>query len=421
MTSLSHRLAEQAMAEVTPAESDLLRTMTLTNIAAGAGYRGDIDRVITALPMNGDPSPGSVAYVLGAKLHARTQDDFYPEGRSHIGAVALAASLGLADEVGDRTLECLAAGYRVMCAASEAYSAEAQARGLRPSGLFGPLGAAASAAAALRLERDEFASALGIAAALSGGTNQAWLSGSDEWMLQVGLAARTGVESALLARDGATGSDEALDGRAGWGAAFFSSPGAPVLDKILEKPIDISGVSIKPFPISGISQIHTALACEIHTDLAGMRPKRVRVHVSEGEYAYPGSANVGPFRSRSDALMSIAFCVSCALLDGTVRLDRLERPNDVDVAALLETLDVYPDPAIEHKSSRIEVDVDGRTIVKEGRADDILHPTWRELSADPLGLAHRCEVDFTFVKQAIAVLSANKVDARELRPLLFER
>src|SRR5699024_264953 len=122
--------------------------------------------------------PSGNAFIGAMALHGRTQDDFYPHGRVHVGAITLAATLALADDAGDRLLECLAAGYDTMCLVAESGSSYVQTRGLRPSGIFGPLGAAASAATALGLDEAGVANAIGLAASLAGGTNQAWLSGT---------------------------------------------------------------------------------------------------------------------------------------------------------------------------------------------------------------------------------------------------
>ena len=50
----------------------------------------------------------------------------------------------------------------------------------------GAVGAAACASVALGLDLDGTANAIALAAARSGGTNQSWISGSDEWMLELG-------------------------------------------------------------------------------------------------------------------------------------------------------------------------------------------------------------------------------------------
>jgi 2-methylcitrate dehydratase PrpD len=418
--ALADDLARRALSPVSEAETAALRTVTLTNVSAAAGYRGRLADLINRLPLDSGRAPDA-AYLLATQLHARTQDDFFPGGRSHVGAIVLAATLALADEVGDRTLSCLAAGYRTMCDVSAAYWSQAQQTGLRPSGVFGPFGSAAAAAVALSLSPEETVNAIALAAAACGGHNQAWISSSDEWLLEVGAAARAGVEAALFTRAGArAATGEAFEGSAGWAAAFFGEPGAPRLAKQLTGPItDATTVAIKPYPVSGIAQMPTQLACALHTAIGRQRPTAVRVHMSPAELEYPGSTNTGPFTSRSAALMSVAFCVAAGLLDGALRLDRLDRPGGADISALMDDVVVTADHSLAENESRVEVDWGGgRTLVRTARAPDLLYPSWAQLTANVTELAQRCEASQDIVRQAMAELSCRRPDATQLRALL---
>jgi len=404
-------LARRALAPVTAEDIESLRSLTLTNLAAALGERGEIGAVTDSLPLM-PGKPGDEAFLLAAQLHARTQDDFYPDGRVHVGAIALAATLALSDRVGDRLFPCLAAGYRAMCDVSAAYSATAQGRGLRPSGVFGPIGAAAAASVALGLTPEQATNAIAIAAAAAGGHNHAWVAGSDEWIIEVGAAARAGVEAALFTLAGARGGADAFEGKAGWSEAFFGQSGATDLVAVLDGPVaGPAVVAVKPYPVSGIAQVPTELACRAHGQLASRTPRSVTVAMSPIEYAYPGSSNTGPFTSRSDALMSVAFCVASGLLDGTVRLGRLEKPNDADVADLLERLTVRPDPALEENVAELRITLDdGEEIVAGTSADAILYPTWAELSAAAAGLALRSEADEGLVLAVAAELAQDTPD-----------
>lgn len=405
-------LARRALSPTTPEDVDALRTLTLTNLAAAIGERGAIGAVTDGLPL-ASTGPGGEAFLLAAQLHARTQDDFYPDGRVHVGAIALAATLALADRVGDRLFASLAAGYRAMCDVSGAYSATAQERGLRPSGVFGPIGSAAAASVALGLTEAQTANAIALAAAAAGGHNHAWVAGSDEWILEVGAAARAGVEAALFTLGGARAGSDAFEGRAGWSEAFFGQSGAADLLARLQGPVvGPSAVAVKPYPVSGIAQVPTELACRAHERLAGRTPRGVTVAMSSFEYAYPGSSNTGPFASRSDALMSVAFCVAGGLLDGTVRLERLEKPNDADIAVLLERLIVQPDPALAENVAQLRVTLeDGEEIVATIGAEEILYPGWAELAAAAPALALRSEAPEPAVAGLVAELAKDMPSA----------
>jgi 2-methylcitrate dehydratase PrpD len=403
--SLTLALAERSREPADEPSLAYLRALSLTNVAAAIGTRGRFEDIAGRLPLDPLSVPGA-AFIHAVHLHARTQDDFHPTGRVHVGAVALAATLALAEDAGDRLLDCVAAGYQAMCTLACVYAPAAQARGYRPTGIFGPVGAAASAAVALGLDIAGTANALGLAAARSGGTNQSWLSGTDEWLLEVGYAARSGVEAALLAQQDVKAAPEALEGRAGWARAFFDDEGAARLAAALEvKRSHLLDVAQKPYPVSGIAQVATSLACEAHAWNVAF-PDEVEVRMSEGEAAYPGSANRGPFRSRSDALMSVAFCVACGLTDGTVQLGRLEAPHELEREA--SRVRVVPDRGLAEGTAILEMGPTGARRLT-ATAQDILYAGWEDeaLSAGPL--ARRSEA-------SEATVAAVRIELAQVRP-----
>lgn len=393
LVTVGRALAELAMRSLSDVGEECLRALCVSNFAAGLGERGSANRLIEALPPGTPESEGGRAYRLAMLLHARTQDDFYPHGRVHVGAQALASCLALASHARRPLLPCIAAVYEVMCVVSSAYSSEAQRRGMRPSGVFGPVGVAAGAALAIGLDVEGVATAVCLATVMTAGTNQAWLSGSDEWLLEIGAATRSGVEAALLAARGVRASPVAFEGPAGWAHAFFDDEGAARLVSALDDPTTlVPEVAHKPYPVSGIAQVPTRLGCVAHGILAGAVPDRVLVKVSPAEATYPGSANRGPFAGRSDALMSISHCVACGLADGLVRLHRLENPNQSDVTSLAERITVVTDPSLDDSSVVLAFSVrGGETVELAATGREILYPSWRDLLQELPALADRTE------------------------------
>jgi 2-methylcitrate dehydratase PrpD len=351
------------------------------------------------------------------RLHGRTQDDFHPRGRVHVGAVTLAATLALADRAKQKLFECLAAGYRTMCTVASGYSPGAQRRGYRPTGIFGPIGAAAAAGVAIGLDRDGVANAIGLAAARSGGTMQSWLSGTDEWLFEVGAAARAGVEAALLTEAGAVASAEAFEGSAGWARAYFGDEGAAQLARALvESRSHIAEVAVKPYPVSGIAQVPTDLGRQAHAELDGQTVYSAVVRLSEPEATYPGSSNYGPFRSRSSALMSVGFCVACALSDGMVRLERLERPNDL--ADLAASVQIKLDETLGESEAVLALDVGGERREYAGEGVSLLYPTWETIVREGAIVAVRSEADPALVARTIDHLRVPRPDARRVNAVL---
>jgi 2-methylcitrate dehydratase PrpD len=416
--TLSCALADRAQAPLSPADADRLRTLTLTNLAAGAGALGRATQLLGQLPFDRG-RPSDAAFLTGMILHARTQDDFHPTGRVHVGAVTLAATLALADRAGPRMLECLAAGYETMCAVASVYSPVAQKRGSRPTGMFGPIGAAAAAGVALGLDRDGIANAVGLAAARSAGTMQSWLSGTDEWMFEIGAAARAGVEAALFTEAGAVASAEAFEGDAGWLRAYFGEQSPDHLATAVARAGSyVAEVAVKPYPVSGISQVPTALACQAHAELNGQGVQSLVIRLSEREAAYPGSANAGPFRSRSDALMSVAFCVACGLTDGTIRLGRLEQPNELgDVVSAVR---VEADDRLQEEEAVLELTAESGQREFRGVGSALLYPEWASLRYDGAVVAMRNEADADGVERFITLLAEERPDASAVRTAFEE-
>jgi 2-methylcitrate dehydratase PrpD len=417
--TIAKEIASFSLAPHSDGEVERLRTLTLANLAAGTGRLGRAGALIDAAPFDRDSESAS-AFVHAMRTHARTQDDFHPQLRVHIGAVTLAAALGLAENASAPAFDCLTAGYRAMCAVSAPYSVDAQRRGYRPTGVFGPIGAAACASAALGLDVDGTANAMTLAAARSAGTNQSWLSGTDEWLLEVGAAARAGVEAALLTRAGFLGARDAFEGRAGWSIVLFGDARARRLSDSLDSATsDIGSVALKPYPVSGIAQVPTELACRAYAEHGGRALRSAVVRLSPLSVAYPGSANMGPFRSRSDALMSVRFCVACGITEGRVRLGRLEDPN-----ALLDQVarvQLVADASLEEGRTALEVQLDGASFESTASDRDVLYPSWDALSADVAGLASRNESDEPMVAEVGRALADDQPDARSLAHLISEK
>lgn len=389
MTLVDDLVALARRAAGAPAADDL-RVRLTANLVAAIGFQDLTAPIERALPAGG---PGMLSYRLAARMHARTQDDFYPAGRSHVGATVIPAVL--ATGTTSDLLPALAAGYEVLTAVSEAYSAEAQARGLRPTGIFGPIGAAAAAAVALDLSDDDMGHALAIAATSAAGTNQPWLDGSDEWLLEVAAASRAGVEAAHLAASGVHGAARAFEGDAGWAMSYLGDLGGNRLKRTLAAGgFRTARVAVKLHAVSGIAQVPTELAVELARRVGSQPLQGISVRMSESELAYPGSRNVGPFRSRSDALMSVTRCVAIGFLHGSVPFTTLTEPPSSAEEDVMRRTTLVGDPELDETAVVLRTRVDGETIELEAHGADHLYPRWAHIrdSAEQLSLRSEAEL-----------------------------
>lgn len=202
MSSLSQGLATYACGleyEDLPAVViDKLRCCVLYQLGIGlAGHALDSPRQVARLMLaegaaeqatillgGQRSSPMNAAFANAALFHARVQDDTHHT--SHLGTALIAAGFALAESrhrSGKELLVALAAGYEVAAALGREYTVLTTPRGFRASGLYAGLGAAVVAARLLRLDPEQTASAIGIAATLAGGTIQPFASGSEEFLL----------------------------------------------------------------------------------------------------------------------------------------------------------------------------------------------------------------------------------------------
>lgn len=416
MTVVDDLVAVALAAAATPATEEL-GPAVLTDLAAAVGADDGSCRAIDAA-ITGS-SPAARAYRLATRMHARTQDDFYPFGRVHVGTTTIPVALIVG---APRPIEAIAAGYQVTKVLAHAYSMAAQQTGYRPTSLFAPMGAAATAAVGLGLSREALASALAIASAMCGGTNQSWIDGTDEWLLEVGAATRTGVEAAQLAAAGATGAPRAIDGDAGWANAFFGDPDASRLRALLADAAAVAAmgrVATKPYPVSGIAQAPTAAAAALHAQLGGRPVNHMVVRMAPIVLAYPGSRNSGPFRSRSDSLMSVSRCCALAYVHGAIPLASLSGAPGPAESEVLARLELVGDEDLDEGEAVVRVTTDGAEAHEVRQCtEDLLFPSFKDLLGDLDGLARRSEADPRRVHELALAFSEEEPSAEELARLL---
>jgi hypothetical protein len=87
-----------------------------------------------------------------------------------------------------------------MGAISQGFAKRSTPRGFRASGIYGGFAAVAGVARLLRLDAEATAHALGMAASAASGTNQTWVSGTQEWQMQLGLASVASGGQSFLGR-----------------------------------------------------------------------------------------------------------------------------------------------------------------------------------------------------------------------------
>ncbi|CAN7767908.1 MmgE/PrpD family protein [Caballeronia sp. LjRoot31] len=334
------------------------------------------------------------AWVNATLVNGRSQDDFLC--KSHPGAIAVPAALAIAEQEGGSGADFIAAvvaGYEIT---GRVYlGGPGMLPKFRATGVAGTIGAAAAAARMLALDAERTRHALGCAAVFASGFGAGFLSGTMEVKLNVGMACRNGVSAALLAQAGATASDLAFEGEAGFYLAMAGTTDhASAATQDLGERYLLGDTVYKEYPVCIFVQTPMTLAREIahlyplHVD----RIERVTVQVCELTYTNPGFTNVAPFTSALRARVSARFCVAAALLGKPIdEHDFYACVDDPDVLALAARIDLVLDPQ-SVDTVRVAVEHGGHTLALTGIEGETLRPSrekviakYRRLTSEILG------------------------------------
>lgn len=321
--------------------------------------------------------------------HGLIQEDIHPPSSTHIGVVVLPALLGLAERERSCGADFVAAtvvGYEVAGRLGRALIDKAMARRFRPTGLVGPLGAAAGAARLLELSHEETVSALGFGANCFGGLNEWPHAGGTEVFFHAGFAARNAVTGTLLARLGAKASASALDGRAGLLEAFGR---AEHVDALSRAGADWEIMSVYQKPVPACNFVQTA--CQVALRLVQAERidasaiKGVHVRLFDEAITYPGCDFAGPFSGVLQAKMSIQYAVASVLVRGEIGQRNFECVEDREIARIARATSLAADPEFQRafpgkQGAEVALTLaDGRTV--SHRLTDMIPPSAEEVVA----------------------------------------
>jgi len=292
----------------------------------------------------------AAALLNGTAAHALDFDDYEIPGSTHPSAPILGALLALAEArpvTLDQVTRAYAAGYEAICRLGEALGYGHYERGWHATSTLGPIGAAAAAAHLMALGADRIAAAMSLAASMAAGLKLQF--GTDAKALHAGLAARAGVEAAMLAGAGATAASGVIEGRHGFLALYGAaeSPGFGTVLPAIGRPVALVQYPIlrKPWP----SCAYTHRAIEAALALAG-QPGFDPARVAEAELRiaepYLRVAGFTDPRNPNEARFSARYCVAAALAEGEITPasfgpDAIARPA---VRAMLARVRLAPYP-----------------------------------------------------------------------------
>lgn len=228
--------------------------------AIGAAHHETADKALAAMAVL-QPAPqatvagrservdiASAALVNGITSHTFDFDDTHLKTIIHPAGPVASAAFALAEHTGAsgrQLVDALVLGIDVACRVGNAIYPDHYDRGWHITGSTGMLGAAAACARLLRLDARQTQMALGIAASQPVGLREQF--GTMTKPFHPGAAARAGLTSALLAQQGFTASERALEAPRGFVQVISPKATWSEMTDELGQRFEISFNAYKPF------------------------------------------------------------------------------------------------------------------------------------------------------------------------------
>ena len=312
----------------------------------------------TILGISKKVSAVHAALINAISGHSLDLDDGHRQALGHPGVCVAPAALALGESSGSSGKQILAAiiaGYETFIRIGKSMNPAIFSRGFHTTGVCGTVAAAAAAAKILSFNQKKISDTLGIAAIQSAGLLIVVHSGQMMKPLNAGKAAYNGVLSAILAQGGASGPQNILEDKDGFGQAFAGDWDPSLLLRDLGNPFSITGCYRKLYPACRHSHaaIDAALFIRNTNEIAIKNIQEIRVTT------YPAALKLTQKEKMPADVpgtrFNLAFAVSLALTRGGAGLAdfSMDSVNDPNIQRLFEKVQFISDPSYESKKASI--------------------------------------------------------------------
>jgi len=341
---------------VATAKEGILDTVGVTLAGAGEETTAVIART---LKLTAAPGPAlifgsnekldvlSAALINGVAAHALDFDDCSNTLGGHPSAPILPALWTLAPGVSGRAfIAAYAAGVECECKLARAVHFHHYEKGWHPTATLGTFGSAAACGHLLGLTPDQMATALALAASMASGIKANF--GTMTKPFHVGQSARNGLLAAMLAKEGMTANQGALEHPQGF-FAVFNGAGTFHPERIeaeWAKPFELAdpGIAFKRHPCCGST--HPAADAMLHLREAhALSPERVAKIESWTHPRRLEHTNRPDPQSGLDGKFSIQYVLARALMHGIVSVEHFsdEAVREGAARTLAAKVDARPD------------------------------------------------------------------------------
>jgi 2-methylcitrate dehydratase PrpD len=348
---------------------------TLFNVigtAIGASHSDEVDILLRHAAAHGGLAtapvlgraervdPLNAAVIAGAAAHYDDFDDTHLETVIHPGAATMGALLGASAGravAGADALTAFALGVETQLRIGLAISPTHYDDGWHITGTCGPIGAAVTTGLVLGLDVEGLRNAVGIAASQSLGLREAF--GTHTKPFHPGKAAANGLLAGLLAAEGMTAPEDALEADRGFAAVLGRESPQKLIDLIggLGDTWELERNAFKPYPCGIVSHPCIDAAVALHHRIGGGRIASVvlRCHPLVPEL----TGNPDP-EDGLQARFSTVHGVAAGLADGVVGLAQYAdtRVRAGDLVALRACTRLVADESIDRDAATVEVEME---------------------------------------------------------------
>ena len=363
-----------------PVRREACRTLlNWAGCAVGGSRHETVDIAVRALrPFSGAPQASLLgrterldilhaALMNGISSHVLDFDDTHLKTVIHPGGPVASAILALAETrpvSGRDFLHALVLGAEVECRIGNAVYPAHYDRGWHITGTTGVFGAAAASGKLLGLTEQQMRWALGLAATQPVGLRE--MFGTMTKSFHPGRAAQNGLTAALLAREGFTSSEVALEGRTGWAHVLSTTCDYAQITRGLGEHYEISLNTYKPFACGIV--LHPIIdACLQLRAAHHLTPEAIeRIDLTVHPLVLELTGKRTP-QTGLEGKFSVYFAAAVAIAAGDAGVKQFtdEWVRQPAVVALRDRVTATVDPAIEEVQARAVITLkDGRRVEK---------------------------------------------------------
>ena len=277
------------------------------------------------LATGGRADPEAAALINGTAAHVWDFDDTSYTGIMHGSAVVLPAAMALAQELGsgaDVLRRAFVAGSEVAYTLADTCTHAHYFQGWWSTVTFGLTGATVAAGCLLELDEDAMTSAIGLAAAATGGGKA--VLGTDAKPLLVGEAARRAVTFARAAGAGLTGPEDAFEGERGFLKLLNRGVAVEAELETIGKRWRLCepGLLFKTSPVCSAALAAIEQMNALMDELGASVNEVAGVHAEVPKLVYESLVFPDP-ATPQEMQFSLPYALACAAIHGRVRFEDL--------------------------------------------------------------------------------------------------